>query len=725
MRSATRIVLALAAAAAFPGLSSCGGKSPPAVAPGGGETGGGETGGGETGGGETGGGETGGGTGGETPKAVLPTVEKTLAEVGLDGTAIDKKINPCDDFFQYACGGWLERTPIPADKARWSRGFDEITERNLATLREMLEQAQKNADDPVAKKLGAYYGACMDEKAVEKAGTKSIDSLLKTARGVKDGKGLAKAIAELHKRRIFPLFDLGPQQDARDATLMIGVIDQNGLGLPDRDYYLKDDEKMKGIRAAYATFVERIFELGGVKGKKGKEAAADVLVIENQIAQMSKSRVERRNPEGMYNRIERKGLVEKAPDFAWDVYLETLGHGDIQTINVTSVPFVEGLNQLVKTVKPAQWQNYLVYTVLRSSTAFLPKAFVDEAFALRKTITGAQQIEDRWKRCVNATNFALGELLGQYFVKVKFGPASKEATESMVAGIRQAFGETVRGLDWMDAATKDRALKKLQQMVFQIGYPNKWREYTFKVDAKSYGANSLAAAEFEHQRQLNKIGKPVDRDEWFMSPPTVNAYYEPALNTMVFPAGILQPPFFNADAPVHVNLGSMGMVVGHELTHGFDDEGSQYDGDGNLKSWWEPAVRKKFEEKTACVVNQYEAYEVLPGVHLNGKLTLGENIADIAGMKLAYQAAQAFHQGAKESIVAEGFDEDQQFFLSSAQMWCANARDEALRDRVVWDPHSWARYRVNGPMSNLPEFAKAFSCPAGSKMAPKKPCTVW
>ncbi len=718
MRSTTRIVLALAVAAGFSGLSSCGGKSPPAVEPTSEEN---------TGGGEVVAEEVpaeGGDVGELVPK--LPVVEKTLAEVGLDATAIDKKVDPCDDFYQYACGGWLERTQIPADKARWGRGFDEISERNLTTLREMLEQAQKAGDaDPVAKKLGAYYGACMDEKSVEKAGAKPLDDLLKTARKVKDAKGLAKALGELHRRRIWVIFDLGSQQDARDATKMIGVLDQNGLGLPDRDYYLGEDEKMKGIREKYVAHVERMFENGGVKGKKAKDAAADVLAIESQIARMSKTRVERRNPEGMYNRIDRKGLVEKAPDFAWDEYLAALGHPEIQDINVTSIPFVEGLNQLVKAVKPAQWQNYLAFHALRSGAPFLSKAFVDEDFALKQALSGTQKIEDRWKRCVTVTNTALGELLGQYFVKVKFGPASKEATEDMVAGIRKAFGETVRSLDWMDGATKERALKKLDQMVFQIGYPKKWREYTFEVSAKQYAANVLAAREFETHRQLNKIGKPVDRDEWFMSPPTVNAYYEPQLNTMVFPAGILQPPFFNADAPMYVNLGSMGMVVGHELTHGFDDEGSQFDGDGNLKSWWEPAVRKRFDERTSCVVQQYDGYEVLPGLRLNGKLTLGENIADIAGLKLAHRTFKEFRKDAREAIVAEGFSEDQQFFLATAQMWCTNIREQALRDRVITDVHSFAHYRVVGPLSNLPEFAKAFSCPEGSRMAPKTSCTVW
>ena len=655
-----------------------------------------------------------------------PSRAVSLASVGLDASAMDRSVEPCNDFYQFACGGWLAKTEIPADKSRWSRGFDTITDGNERELRAILEDAAAGkSTDPVAKKIGAFYGACMDEKAIEANGTKPIDPLRALVRRVHDPKSLAAALGELHKNRIFPVFDVSEDQDAKDATKMIAALDQAGLGLPDRDYYFKDDDKSKEIRAKYAETITKMLTLAGYRGKAAAQATEDVLAIETELAKVSKTRVERRDPSGMYNRLDRKGLEAKAPDFPWDKYFDALGAGSLAEISVTSVPFFEGMNKLLTSQKPTAWQHYLDWHVIHESAGALPKAFVDLAFELHKTLTGQAQQRDRWKRCVSATDASLGELLAQAFVERKFGKDQKQAVEGMVYGIRDAFADEVATLDWMDAKTKEASLAKLKAMSYLIGFPKTWRAYDFEVDPKRYGQSLLAARRADTKWHLAQIGKPVDREQWLMTPPTVNAYYNPSKNQMVFPAGILQPPFYGAKASLAVNLGAMGMVVGHELTHGFDDQGSQYDGNGNLQSWWTPDVRARFDAKGGCVVEQYGAYEPLAGVKLNGKLTLGENIADIGGVKLAFHAYKKLRAGATEVDVAEGFTEDQQFFLSVGQVWCSSMKEAESRRRAQVDPHSSPKFRVNGSLSDTSEFAQAFSCKQGAPMRPEHACSVW
>lgn len=655
-----------------------------------------------------------------------PPVQATLESVGLDGSALDRSVDACTDFYQFSCGGWLKKTEIPGDEVMWGRSFSEIGKRNEAALKSILEDAAAaKSPDAATKKIGDYYAACMDEKAIDAAGIKPIKPLLDRVKKVSSAKDVVAAMTELHQKAIFVMFSIDGVQDPGDATRVVATLDQGGLGLPDRDYYTKEDDDSKKLRAEYVAHVERMMKLAGYAEKDANAAAADVMSVETDLAKIQKTVVERRDPKGMYNKLAVADLAKKSPAIAWEGYFRALGVSAPKDANVTSVSYFENLSKLVDSIKPAAWRSYLAWHVVNRSTRFLPKPFIDEQFTLMSRLTGQKENWPRWRRCLIATDNALGELVAQPFVSRHFGGESKQAAEQMVQEISKAFAAEVQSLDWMDAKTKERANAKLQAMAYLIGYPSKWRTYDFAVDRRSYASNALAASAFELKRQLAKIGKPVDREEWQMNPPDVNAYYDPQKNHMVFPAGILQAPFYDVKAAVQVNLGAIGMVVGHELTHGFDDEGSQYAGNGNLENWWEPSVVEKFKAKTSCVVDQYDKYEVLPGVKLKGQLTLGENIADLGGVKLAFAAYRQMRKGAANMIVADGFTEDQQFFLATGQAWCSKGREEFERLMANVNPHSPPRFRINGPLSNLPEFAQAFSCKEGTPMHPAKTCSVW
>ena len=664
------------------------------------------------------------------PKPVAQPVvrQTTLQAVGLDPAAMDRTVNPCDDFYQFACGQWKKTTPIPADKSRWTRSFNVIDQENKETLHKILDDARTSLaagqPDPVLDKLGQFYDACLDKTKIDKAGLAPIEPLLKEIRGVKNVRTLGAAIVDLEKVQVGVPFNVDAEQDMKDATKMILDIDQGGLGLPDRDYYLKEDDKSKALRTQYQAHVERMLELLGDKPREAKAGASEVVALETKLAKISQSRVERRQPTAVYHKIDRAGVEKAAPAFPWNEYFAAVGKPDLKDINVASVPFLQGMDHLLGTVKPAAWRAYLDYHLVEAMAGALPKPFVDERFALTKLLTGQEQLEPRWKRCVEATDDSLGELLAQPFVARKFGPDSKQATKKMVFAISHAMGHELDGLDWMDAQTRAKAHEKLAAMSYHIGYPAKWKRYDWTV-TPSYATNLLTSRAYELHRQLEKIGKPVNLDDWDMTPPTVNAYYDPQKNQMVFPAGILQPPFYTHDAAVAVNMGGMGMVVGHELTHAFDDEGAQFTAQGNLQNWWTPATKTKFEAKTECIADQYGQYSPLPGVKLNGHLTTGENIADNGGVKLAFEAYRAMRANAKEQTVAGGFTEDQQFFLAVGQLWCTNSRPDEVRRLATIDPHSPPRFRVNGSLSNNPQFWKAFSCQEGSPMRPKKSCAVW
>ena len=664
-------------------------------------------------------------TGPEPSGPQKPVSNRSLAQTGLDPAALDRKADPCDDFYQFACGGWMAKTEIPADKPLAMRSFVEIEDRNQEYLKGVLEQARAKPADALNKQLGAFYGSCMDEAAIAKAGLKPIAPLRAIVARVRDVKSLSAAIAQLHAAGFNLLFGMGPEQDSADARNVIAVVDQGGLGLPDRDYYLKDTDATKGLKVAYEGFVTSMLLELGKKPAAAKADAAAIVALETAIAKVQKDKVALRDPKGRYNKIDKAGVAKAMPSFDWKTYWKTVGLGKIDGVTVTAPEFLAGLEPLLTGTKPELWRTYLEAHLLIRTAPYLTKKLEDLQFKFFAALSGQQEQEARWKRCVGQTDGALGDSLGQLFVRDKFAGASKTAAEEQVGAIVTAMTANIQALPWMDAETKTKAFEKLKAMSYQIGYPKKWRKYTFKVDPKNWGANALAGRKAERKRKLAQIGKPVDKDDWQMTAPQVNAYYEPQLNGMVFPAGILQPPFYNVDFAVPVNLGGMGVVVGHELTHGFDDQGSQFDAVGNLVNWWQPATEKQFKTRTQCVKDQYSAYTVAGGNKVNGALTAGENIADIGGVKLALAAYRGLRAAAPDTVVADGFTEDQQFFLGFGQAWCAKLRPEFEKLLTTIDPHSPAKWRVNGALTATPEFAKAFRCTAGKKMMPAKQCVVW
>jgi putative endopeptidase len=654
----------------------------------------------------------------------------------IDEGALDRAVPPCEDFYRFACGGWIVKTEIPPDKPRWSRSFDTLQEQNLAVLRAILDaEAAGKIDrrDRFADKVADYYASCMDEAGVETRGLDELRAEWSRIDTVTDRAALVGDIARLTATGIGAPFEVTSDQDAKDATQVIGVVAQGGLSLPDRDYYLSDDPKQAAIRTRYGEHLRKMHELAGVAPAKAEARAKIIATFERSLAETHWTRTELRDPRRTYNRVDRAGLEKLAPAFPWARYFEAIGHPEVTAVSVTTPRFVERVGRLFAEAPLDTWKAYLEWHLLRemAGTRALPKAFVDEAFAFSsQSFTGAKELQPRWKKCVQSTDEALGEALGQTYVRLHFGEEAKARAYGVVREIEASMGRDLDAIAWMDDATRGKAKEKLARVANKIGYPERWRDYaSMAIDRRSYFRNVLAAGRFEVSRQLAKVGKPVDRAEWLVSPPTVNAYYNPAMNEMVFPAGILQPPFFNRAAPEPVNYGAIGMVVGHELTHGFDDEGRQYDAFGNLADWWSPSVSREFEVRAQCLVDQFGGYEALPGVKLDGQLTLGENIADLGGVKLSYAAMQAARQkgtpGGGETLA--GFNPEQQFFVAYAQAWCEKVREPYARMLAATDPHSPPRYRVNAPLANLPEFAKAFSCAPGAAMVrpAERRCDVW
>jgi endothelin-converting enzyme/putative endopeptidase len=658
--------------------------------------------------------------------AALALNAQTDAHLQFSVSNMDLTANPCEDFYQYACGSWLKNNPIPADQSRWGR-FTQLDEHNLDVLRQILEDAAKPDlnRDATAKKIGDYYAACMDEKAIEAKGGEPLEPLLNRIRALKDKQELAAEVARLHRIGVAAMFEFSPTQDFKNSNEMIAQTDQGGIGLPDRDYYLKTDAESVELRKKYVAHVQRMFELAGEKPAVAAADAATVMRIETALAKGSLDNVSRRDPEKVYHRMGKKELEALSPAFRWSAYLADTRSPEFESLNVAWPDFFKALNQELQTASLADWKVYLAWHAIHAQARLLPAAFVNENFNFYgKTLTGTTELRPRWKRCVDFTDADLGEALGRKFVERTFGAEGKERTLKMVDSLEKALGQDIQNLTWMTPATKQEALLKLKAITNKIGYPDKWRDYSSVVVRRDDAMGNVDRANtFEFQRQVNKIGKPVDRNEWEMTPPTVNAYYDPQMNNINFPAGILQPPFFDKGMDDAVNFGGIGMVIGHELTHGFDDQGRQFDAQGNLRDWWTPEDAKEFAQRTACIVDQYASFTPIPGVHINGKLTLGENTADNGGARIALMALLNMIGTDKKKI--DGFTPEQRFFLSFGQVWCENQRDEALRLQVQTNPHSPARYRVIGVVQNMPEFQNAFSCKPGQKMVPVHACRAW
>jgi len=665
----------------------------------------------------------------ESPK---PKIEKNPPPIVP--TNMDTSVKPSEDFFMYANGGWIKRTEIPPEYSRWG-SFNELIEKNNDALHEVSEKASKTPADPKTapevQKVGDYYTSGMDEKTIEAMRTKPLTDELAKIDSVKDRQGVLKEIAHLHTFGVNVFFNFGSGIDDKNSTMTISNALQGGLGMPDRDYYTKQDADMKDKREKYAAHVTKMLTLLGEPAQKAGQDAKSIMALETKLAEASRTRVELRDPEKNYNKMPQAEAQKLTPDWNWADYFKEINLTEPGDINVHQPEFFKAANELFKSTSVEDWKTYLRWHLINATASELSKDFVDEDFSFREmTLRGTKQIKPRWKRVVTATDGAIGEALGKLYVAENFPPEAKARALELINNLKEALSDRIKTLEWMDEATKQEALKKLAAFTVKIGYPDKWRDYSLlKIDRGPYVLNTLRAGTFEVNRDLKKIGKPTDRTEWGMTPPTVNAYYNPVNNEIVFPAGILQPPFFNAKADDAVNYGGIGAVIGHEMTHGFDDQGRQYDAVGNLRDWWTPESKAKFVERAKAVVTQYSEYEPLPGMHVNGELTQGENIADIGGVKLAYAALQKAidkNPGAREQKI-DGFTPEQRFFLSFATIWKSKQRDEDLKLRLNTDPHSPARYRVNGPLSDLSEFQKAFNLPDTCPMVrpPDKRVNIW
>ena len=648
---------------------------------------------------------------------------------------MDRSVDPCVDLYHYSCGGWQKKNPIPPDQTSWSV-YAKLHLDNLNFLRGVLEEAAKPNPQrsAVEQKTGDFYAACMDEATVEKRGMTPIRGELDAISHIKSAKDLVPALAHLqftfrqYSYTSSMLFEAGSSQDPDDSEQQIADVDQGGLGLPDRDYYTNTDAKSKETRERYVQHVQKVFELAGENAAEAKRDAETVMRMETSMAEASQTRVQRRDPHNLVHKMKVGDLEKLAPNFDWTGYFHELQYPQLPVLNVDSPEFMKRVNSLMASEPVENWKTYLRFHVVDTSSPFLSSKFVQENFEFyRKYLHGVEEMQPRWKRCVQYTDYDLGEALGQVYVAKVFSPELKQATLDMVQRIEKAMSERIEALDWMSPETKKQAMAKLAGIRNKIGYPDKWRDYsTVKIAPDDFAGNVERAHQFESRRDINKIGQPVDHGEWGITPPTVDAYYNPQMNDINFPAGVLQPPLYDAKMDDAPNYGNTGGTVGHELTHGFDDEGSQFDAHGNLKDWWTKEDREKFDARTKCVDDQYSSYIATDDVHLNGKLTLGENVADLGGELLAYMA---WKEKTKDMNLQpeDGLTPEQRFFIGFAQWDCANERSEDLRVRAMTDPHSPAQNRINGVVVNMREFQQAFQCKGGQPMvaAPEKMCKVW
>lgn len=663
--------------------------------------------------------------------AQQPTPPPTMRS--FDAAAIDKTADPCTDFYQYACGNWVKHNPIPSDQVRWGT-FSILQERNRYLLWKELDTAAKNPKTPLEKKYGDFYAACMNTELVEKDGLTPLKPALDRVAALADGKGVASLMGGLNGEGFpAPLFRFGIQQDEKDSSKQIAGISQGGLSLPDRDYYLK--EHFDGIRKQYVEHVTKMFTLAGDSPEQAAQEADAVMKIETALAQASMARVDMRDPEKRYHIYTVADFQKMAPNFDFAAYFNDVRAGHFDTLNVATPEFFKELNDLVASQPVGAWKSYFRWHLLHGSATNLPKPFFDENFNFfGRVLAGQKEPQPRWKQCTAMTDQALGEAVGQDWVKENFPPSSKASMDKLVAALDKALGDDIKTLPWMSEDTKKAAAEKLALFRNKIGYPEKWRDYSaLKVERNDLIGDIRRSAVFERNYMLAKLGKPVDEKEWGMTPPTVNAYYMPSMNDINFPAGILQPPFFDPNIDPAVNFGGIGVVIGHEMTHGFDDQGSKFDGKGNLREWQTAEDRKKFVERTDCEVNEYGNFEAAPAhdgqpeQKLNGKLTLGENTADNGGLRIAYMALLDTLKSEGKSIEEkiDGYTEQQRYFIGFAQVWCQNQTEQSARQSALTDPHSPGKWRVNGSVQNFDEFGKAFGCKKGTPMAPENTCRVW
>jgi predicted metalloendopeptidase len=644
---------------------------------------------------------------------------------GVELEALDRRIEPCNDFYQFACGGWIEKHPVPADRRSYGR-FTELQDRNFTVLRRILEAPAADSSGGDRKKAADFYAACMDEAKIESAGLDPIAPDLATIDELVNPDDLPVLVAHLHSFAVPVLFGFGAQSDRTDATQQIARVDQGGLALPDRDYYLKADERSAELRAKYLTHITQVFALAGATADKAAADAKAVLAIETALATASLDRVKRRDPAATHHPMGLNELQRMTPNFSWRKYATAAEAPKFQVINVAVPDYVKALDRLIAEAPFADLKAYLRWQLLHEAADLLPKAFADADFDFfSRTLAGQPEQPPRWRRCVTQTDQQLGEALGKAFVEETFGPQAKADMLQMVQDIKGAMRQDIDAAPWMSGETKKAAMVKLDAVVDRIGYPETWRDYSsIRVTRDEALGNRQRALEFNRRRTLKKIGQAVDRGEWSMTPPTVNAYYSPDRNNINFPAGILQPPFYRAGRDAAVNYGGAGGVIGHELTHGFDDQGRKFDAQGNLRDWWTAADGAAYEQRASCVADQYTGYTVAGDTKINGRLTLGENTADNGGLRLALMAYLA-GPGARSRDKLDGFTPEQRVFLGWAQVWCENARPEAERLKAATNPHSSNKYRVNGPISNMPEFQKAFSCKANAPMVRADACRVW
>ena len=656
--------------------------------------------------------------------------KKTGMNKAIDPVNMDKSVKPGDNFYEYVNGGWIKNHPIPPEYSQYG-AFTVLYENNQKELKSLVDEISKKKDSKkgsIEQKIRDFYNSGMDTASIEKLGIKAIAPQMEAINNLSSLKDVEKEVADMHKGGVHPLFYFFAGADEKNSSMEIGNLYQGGLGLPDVSYYTNDDAASKKLRAAYELHIAKMFELKGDAAATAKKEAAQVLDLETKLAKTSFTRLQRRVPENNYNKMSLAGLQKTAPGFDWKIYFSQLGLENPGDINVSQLPFFKGMGQIVKETPLSQWKAYLMWKLLSDAAPFLNKAFVQENFNFYgKTMSGQQKMRPRWKRVMGTTSSGLGEALGKLYVEKYFPPESKAYMVKLVGNLRSSFAERIKKLDWMSDATKEKALEKLKAITVKIGYPDKWKDYsTLQIVPDNYFQNVMNASKFAFNRNLKKIGKPVDKTEWGMTPQTVNAYYNPSNNEIVFPAGILQPPFFNKDADDAVNYGAIGVVIGHEMTHGFDDQGRKYDKEGNMNNWWTKEDAKRFSAKTKKLAALYDHYTILDSLHVNGKLTMGENIADLGGLNISYGAYRKSLNGSHPKTI-DGFTADQRFFMAFAQVWRQNIRAKELAKRLKTDVHSPGEARVNIPPFNMDAFIKAFNIKAGDKLfIPKdKRAYIW